>query len=251
MHRLCTQAEPAVNAIGTPSPLIIDNRKVERGALLFCAGGSFRSLFSIRSGFFKTTVTMLDGREQVTGFHMNGDVIGLDGIGGRWHTNNAVALENSQVCVFPFERLAGLALKVPELQNCLHGVLNQEIVRAHRVMLMLGSMHADERVAAFLVDLMDRLRERGWSDREVILRMSRAEIGSYLGLTLETVSRAFSVLAVKGIIQVKLRHIVVLDPERLCRISCGSRPSFAKPRAPRTETPVAIAGSPWLGALPV
>jgi len=249
MHRLCTQAEPDVNAIGNPSPLIIANRKVVRGALLFCAGDSFKSLFSIRSGFFKTTVTMLDGREQVTGFHMNGDVVGLDGIGTRWHTSNAVALENSQVCVFPFERIAGLALKVPELQNCLHGILSQEIVREHQVMLMLGSMHADERVAAFLVELMDRLRERGWSDREAVLRMSRSEIGSYLGLTLETVSRAFSVLAAERIIQVKLRHLIVLDPERLRRISSGS-PNFAKPPARRMAAPVAVTGQPLLDAWP-
>ncbi len=244
MLRLCTFADSCAGAIASMDPLIVAHRRVARGAQLFRSGESFRSLFSVRSGFFKTVVVTSDGREQVTGFHLDGDVIGLDGIGTRRHTSDAVALENSEVCVLPFDRLGALAMEVPELHNRLHGIMSREIVREHSVMLMLGSMNAEERVAAFLVDLMERLRARGWSGCETVLRMTRNEIGSYLGLTLETVSRAFSVLAAEGIIRVKLRHIQIIDAERLRRVStCRTavmRPHTHSPHdTPHASAPVA------------
>jgi CRP/FNR family transcriptional regulator len=219
MLRLCSFADSCAGAIASLDPLIVAHRRVLRGGQLFRSGEPFKNLFSVRSGFFKTIVVTADGREQVTGFHLDGDVIGLDGIGTRRHNSDAVALENSEVCVFPFDRVGAMSLEVPELHNRLHGIMSREIVREHAVMLMLGSMNAEERVAAFLIDLMERLHDRGWSGSETVLRMTRNEIGSYLGLTLETVSRAFSLLAADGMISVKLRHIQILDPERLRRIS--------------------------------
>ena len=146
----------------------------------------------MRSGFFKTTLVMEDGRDQVTGFHMAGDMLGMDGIGPDQHSCNAVALEDSEVCVIPFGRLEELSREIDVLQQHFHKVMSREIVREHGVMLLLGSMRAEERLAAFLLNLSQRFTSRGYSPSEFNLRMTREEIGSYLGLKLETVSRVFS-----------------------------------------------------------
>ncbi len=220
MHRLCTLAQ-YFEGRGADS-LALVRRQVSRRAFLYNSGEQFGNIFSIRTGFFKTFVTSGDGRTQVTGFHMAGDVIGLDGIAAGVHTASAVALEDSEVCVFPFGQVAEMALTMPELQNQLQRILSDEIVRDHQVMLMLGSMHANERVAAFLVDLLARLRARGWSSSETVLRMTRRDIGNFLGLSLETVSRIFSDLADRKILRVTLRHVVVMDPERLALVARGN-----------------------------
>lgn len=219
MHRLCTLAQYFEDQ--GADPVILLRRQVSRRGVLYTSGQRFENLFSIRAGFFKTFVTSADGRTQVTGFHMAGDVIGLDGIGSGLHTASAVALEDSEVCVFPFERVAEMALTMPALQNQLQCILSDEIVRDHQVMLMLGSMQAHERVAAFLVDLLARLRARGWSSSETVLRMTRRDIGNFLGLSLETVSRIFSDLVDRKILRVTLRHVLVMDPVRLAQVANG------------------------------
>jgi CRP/FNR family transcriptional regulator len=146
---------------------------------------------------------------------MAGELIGLDGIGTDRHTCDAVALEDSQVCVIPYQLLEDLSRELSDLQRHFHRIMSREIVRDHGVMLLLGSMRAEERLAAFLLNLTQRLRTRGFSAHSLILRMTREEIGSYLGLKLETVSRAFSRFQDEGILQVKQRHIEVLNPEAL------------------------------------
>ena len=190
-------------------------RSVARGESLFRSGETFEALFAVRTGFFKTCVTAEDGRDQVTGFQMAGELLGLDGIGTERHTCDAVALEDSQVCVIPFHQLEALSREFSDLQRQLHRVMSREIVRDHGVMLLLGSMRAEERLAAFLLNLTQRLRARGFSATDLVLRMTRDEIGSYLGLKLETVSRAFSKLQDDGALEVKQRHIRVLDPAAL------------------------------------
>ena len=202
---------------------MVSNRVgVARGETLFRAGDSFSSLFAVRAGFFKTCVTSEDGRDQVTGFQMAGELLGLDGIATERHTCDAVALEDSQVCVIPFQQLEDLSRELSDLQKQLHRVMSREIVRDHGVMLLLGSMRAEERLAAFLLNLTQRLRLRGFSGTSLILRMTREEIGSYLGLKLETVSRAFSRLQDEGLLRVKQRQIEVLDAAALQAIVNGS-----------------------------
>ncbi len=149
---------------------------------------------------------------------MLGDIIGLDGIGTERHGCQATALEDTDVCVMPFERLEDLARTVPSLQHNLHQFLAREITRDHSVMLLLGSMRAEERLAVFLVNLSERYRRRGYSSTEYVLRMTREEIGSYLGLKLETVSRLFSRFQDEGIIQVQGRSIKILDMAALRQI---------------------------------
>ena len=195
--------------------LVMVRRKVAQGEALFRAGDRFDALFEIWTGFFKTLITTNQGREQVTGFQMGGELLGLDGIAAGRHDVDAIALETSQVCVIPYAELEALAGEVPALQRQLHRLMSREIVTDHGVMLHLGSMHAEERVAAFLLNLTDRLFARGFSASALVLRMSREEIGSYLGLTLETVSRTFSKFQAAGLLFVRQRNIRITDPAGL------------------------------------
>ncbi|MEZ5608358.1 MAG: fumarate/nitrate reduction transcriptional regulator Fnr [Burkholderiaceae bacterium] len=195
--------------------LVATRRKIRRGESLFSNGDRFDALYAIRTGFFKTRVTTEDGRDQVTGFQMAGEIIGLDGIVGDRHSCDAVALEDAEVCEMPYGRIEELSREVPALQAHVHKIMSREIVREHGVMLLLGSMRAEERLAAFLLNLVRRLHARGFSRSELVLRMTREEIGSFLGLKLETVSRTFSKFAEDGLIEVKHRHVRILDLEAL------------------------------------
>ena len=198
--------------------LVTTRRKVKRGATLFSNGEKFTSLYAIRTDFFKTCLASEDGRDQVTGFQMAGEIIGLDGIVNDQHSCDAVALEDAEVCVMPFDRIEEISREVTALQHHVHKIMSREIVREHGVMLLLGSMRAEERLAAFLLNLVQRLHSRGFSQTELVLRMTREEIGSYLGLKLETVSRTFSKFVDDGIVEVKQRHVKILDTEALQRM---------------------------------
>jgi CRP/FNR family transcriptional regulator, anaerobic regulatory protein len=193
-------------------------RRVKQGDLLFGDGDTFTSLYAIRTGVFKTSVSAEDGREQVIGFQMAGEIVGLDGIVNDLHSCNAVALEDSDVCVMPFSNVEELSREFPELQRHVHKIMSREIVRENKVMLLLGNMRAEERLAAFLLNLVQRLHARGYSQSEIVLRMTREEIGSYLGMKLETVSRTFSKFSEEGIIEVKQRYVRIINAEALKKI---------------------------------
>ncbi|MEY2633355.1 MAG: hypothetical protein RIR00_2009 [Pseudomonadota bacterium] len=198
--------------------LVATRKRVKRGEHLYRAGQDFDAIYAIRSGFFKTDVLLEDGRDQVTGFQMAGELLGLDGISQEHHSCNAVALEDSEVCVIPFSRLESLSREIQTLQHHFHKVMSREIVRDHGVMMLLGTMRAEERLAAFLLNLSQRFTSRGYSHAEFYLRMTREEIGSYLGLKLETVSRAFSRFQEEGLIAVQQKHIRILNVAGLKQI---------------------------------
>jgi len=198
--------------------LVAARRTVLRGDALFRDGAPFEAVYAVRTGFFKTRVSSEEGREQVTGFQMAGELLGLDGIGTDHHTCDAIALEDSQVCVIPYDELERLSREFTDLQRQFHRVMSREIVRDHGVMLLLGSMRAEQRMAAFVLNLAQRLQARGFSASSLVLRMTREEIGTYLGLKLETVSRCFSKLQDDGILEVNARQIRILDPEALRRL---------------------------------
>ncbi len=186
------------------------------------SGEAFSSLFAVRTGFFKTCISSEDGRDQVTGFQMAGELLGLDGIGTDRHTCYAVALEDSQVCIIPYHQLGVLSRELPDLQRHSHNVVSREIVRDHGVMRLLSSTRAEERLAAFLLTLTQRLRTRGFSGSSLILRMTREEVGSYPGLKLETVSRASSHFQEVGLQTVKQRHIEILNRDALQNLVNGT-----------------------------
>jgi CRP/FNR family transcriptional regulator, anaerobic regulatory protein len=215
LRELCMPLGLSDEDLARIDDVISTRRKVKRKTALFRNGEKFQALYAIRTGTFKTSVAAEDGRDQVTGFQMAGEIVGLDGIVNDQHTCDAVALEDAEVCVMPFDRISELSREVDALQHHLHRVMSREIVREHGVMLLLGSMRAEERLAAFLLNLVQRLQARGFSRSELVLRMTRQEIGSYLGLKLETVSRTFSRFAEEGTIDVNHRHVRIVDTERL------------------------------------
>jgi CRP/FNR family transcriptional regulator len=204
--------------------LVSVRRKVAQGEVLFRAGDRFDSLYSVWTGFFKTTISSGLGREQVTGFQMGGEMLGLDGIDTGRHEVDAIALEDSQVCQIPFVNLEALGREVPSLQRQLHRIMSREIGKDGQMMLLLGTMFAEERVAAFLLNLTRRLQARGFSASAVLLRMSREEIGSFLGLKLETVSRTFSKFQANGLLFVRQRQIQITDPVGLQQLLDGASP---------------------------
>ncbi|MCZ7564143.1 MAG: fumarate/nitrate reduction transcriptional regulator Fnr [Burkholderiales bacterium] len=207
LRELCLPIGLSQSEIEQLDQLVYTRRRIKRGENLYRAGDEFASLYAIRSGFFKSNVLLADGRDQVTGFHMPGEIMGLDGISIDRHACNATALEDSEVCVIPFARLEEASHQVRSLQHHFHKVMSREIVRDQGVMMLLGSMHAEERLAAFLLNLSQRFVSRGYSPAEFHLRMTREEIGSFLGLKLETVSRIFSKFQHEGLIGVQQKHI--------------------------------------------
>jgi CRP/FNR family transcriptional regulator len=218
LRELCLPGGLCMEDLEQVQNIVYARRRLKRGERLFSAGDEFSAVYAIRSGFFKMSVVDGDGREQVTGFSMAGELLGMDGIGAGCHNGTAVALEDSEVCVMPYSTIESMARDYPQLQRRLHAVLSREIVRDHGVMMLLGSMRAEERLAAFLSNLAKRFQRRGYSPSDFHLRMTREEIGSYLGLKLETVSRLFSQFQKDGLIAVEQKHVRILDGGGLERI---------------------------------
>jgi CRP/FNR family transcriptional regulator, anaerobic regulatory protein len=188
---------------------------VKRSDRLYRTGEPLDSLFAVRSGFLKSSLLDEEGREQVIGFHMMGELLGMDAIGTGKHVCHAVALEDTEVCEIPFNDLEQLTRSIPDLQHHFHRIMSREIARDYGVMLLLGNMRAEERLAAFLLNLSQRFAARGYSATRFHLRMSRYDIGSYLGLKLETISRAFSRLQEQGMIVVDGRSIELKNLDKL------------------------------------
>ncbi|MBL8458936.1 MAG: fumarate/nitrate reduction transcriptional regulator Fnr [Zoogloea sp.] len=218
LRELCLPFGLDPGEINQLDELVGSRRKIKRQQHLYRSGDPFEAIYAIRAGSFKTDVILEDGRDQVTGFQMTGEVLGLDGISGEEHSCNAIALEDSEVCVIPFVRLEELSRQVESLQHQFHKIMSREIVRDHGVMMLLGSMRAEERLAAFLLNMSQRFTARGFSPSEFHLRMTRDEIGSYLGLKLETVSRTFSRFQDEGLVAVQQKHIRILNTPGLKRI---------------------------------
>ena len=204
---------------------IIDRKRpLTRGDHLFQVGDHLRAIYAVRSGSLKTYSTSEDGQEQVMGFHLPGELVGLDAIANNTHPLAAKTLETTSVCEIPFDSLETLSSELPGLQHQMLRVMSQEIRNDEQNMLTLGQRSAEERLAAFLISLSDRYRRRGFSDTQFNLTMSRGDIGNYLGLALETVSRLFTRFQNEGLLKVERRHIELLDRKRLCnfsRASCG------------------------------
>jgi CRP/FNR family transcriptional regulator len=218
LREICLPAGLTPHEVDQLDELVYVRKKVKRGDTLYRAGAKFDALYAVRSGFFKTRVTMPDGRDQVTGFSMAGEILGMDGISQDKHNCDAIALEDGEICTIPYSHLERLSIEVPSLQRHLHKVMSREIVRENGVMMLLGTMRADERLAAFLLNLSQRLNARGYSALEFHLRMTREEIGSYLGMKLETVSRLFSKFQANGLIAVDQKYVHLRNIEGLREI---------------------------------
>jgi CRP/FNR family transcriptional regulator, anaerobic regulatory protein len=250
LRQLCLPVGRSADELKHLDQLVFARRKLRCGEELYRAGNEFSSIYAIRSGFFKNDFVLEDGREQVMGFHMPGDVLGIDGIGGDRYTCNAVALEDSDVCVIPFSRVETISHEVRGLQHQFHQLMALEKARDQRVMSLLRGARAETRLAAFLLDLSQRFQARGYSASEFNLRMTRWELGSYLGLKLETVSRLFSKFQKGNLVTVLQKKIRILDAAGLKQIACPTKGTgrFATGTGPwRLQLP--INGRPTPAAL--
>ncbi|MCG6862742.1 MAG: fumarate/nitrate reduction transcriptional regulator Fnr [Chromatiaceae bacterium] len=190
-------------------------RPLHRGDFLFRNGQSFRSLYVVKTGSVKTYTPSEEGGEQVLGFHLPGEIIGLDAIDKEVHACSAKVLETSAICEVPFSRLEELSNRIPSLQHQMYRLLSKEISHDTELLLVLGKKSAEERLAAFLLSMSKRLRQRGLSPTDFYLSMSRHEIGNYLGLAVETVSRLFTRFQDEGLLKVDRKHVELIDMEAL------------------------------------
>ncbi|WP_017939623.1 fumarate/nitrate reduction transcriptional regulator Fnr [Zestomonas thermotolerans] len=197
-------------------------RPLKKGDFLFRQGDPFDSVFAVRSGTLKTFSLSDDGVEQLTGFHLPSELVGLCGMDREVYPVSAQALETTSVCEIPFERLDELSAELPQLRRQLMRVMSREIRDDQQMMMLLSKKTADERIATFLVNLSARFRARGYSANQFRLSMSRNEIGNYLGLAVETVSRVFTRFQQNGLISAEGKEIRILDPIALCASAGGS-----------------------------
>lgn len=202
--------------------VITKRKRVLKNSPLYRMGDGFQNLYAIRVGHFKTVHSDSAGAEQVTGFHMAGDLLGFDAISTDQHECDAIALEDSEVCKVPFERLEDLFREISSLQRHFHRMMSREITREQSVMLLLGNMRAEQRLAAFLINLSVRYAQRGYSPHTFQLRMTREEIGSYLGLTIESISRLLTRFRKNGWIHVDHKEIKIDKPQALQDLITGN-----------------------------
>jgi len=200
----------------------VTQRKLSAGQYLHRAGQPFHALYLVASGFLKTSLVSADGREQVTGFCMRGDLMGVESIGMSAHASDTVALDTSMVWELPYPAVLSACARMPELQAQLTRALAAEIRNNRSWMLALGTLSAEQRVAAFLLDVAARHELLGFSARHFVLRMSRADIGSFLALKHETVTRALTSLGTQGCIAVQWREVRILDMDALRDVAHGA-----------------------------
>lgn len=201
--------------------------RVRKGAALFNANVPLSSLYAVHSGSFKTNLNNAEGQGVIINFWMPGDVMGLDAIATELHVCDAIALEDSEVCPVPYHRLQALARDFPALQQSLNRLMSREIIREHERVLMLCNLSAEQRLASFLLSLSRRFVSRGYSSQGFVLRMSREDIASYLGLRLETICRSVAHLRSLGIVKLHGRRVEILDMPALIALELGSQGSFA------------------------
>ena len=223
MHELCLPMGLDEGDMNRLDQIIGRRRRIPKEGTLYRVGDSFTNLYAIRLGHFKTFQINQDGNQQITGFQMAGELLGMDAISTERHQCNAVALEDSEVCEIPFARLQDLFSDMPTLLRHFHRMMSQEITREQSVMLLLGSMRAEQRFAAFLTNLSSRYAMRGYSSTQFQLRMGREEIGNYLGLTIESISRLLSKFKKQGLIKVSNRDLEIIDLPTLKAVAAGTQ----------------------------
>lgn len=218
MRAVCMPAGLSEAELAKLDAVICATRPVRRGEALYRTGDAFQSVYAVRAGSFKTVVMHRDGREHVTGFQIAGDALGLDGVCGGQQNCDAIALEDSVVCIIPFAQLEALCHEMKPMQRHIYQLMGSEIVRESSQMMLLGTMSAEQRVATFLLNLSKRFKARGFSAAEFHLRMTREEIGCYLGMKLETVSRMFSKFQRERLVHAQGKSIRIVDPEGLAQV---------------------------------
>jgi len=215
VRKLCLPVSLNDDELSNMHALVKQRTTLKKGDHLFRSGDSFRSLFAIQTGAMKTYGMTLDGKEQITGFHLTGEVLGLDAIDEDNHHCNAVALEKTEICELPYSDLESLEIKTPNLSHDLSRIMSREIRREQHALMLLTSTTAEQRVARFLLNLHQRQQERGASNNTLHLPMTRQDVGNYLGMAFETVSRQLARLQDSQLLDIKNKDITLLDIDAL------------------------------------
>lgn len=219
LGELCLPIALDAAEIARLDEIVKRGRPLKKGDYLFRQGDDFKAIYAIRAGSFKSFKTARDGAEQVTGLYLPGEIVGMDGISSNSHDSSAIALETGSVCEIPFSQLEELSTRIPSLQGRFFRLMSQEIAKDQQMLTLLSSNTAEERVAALLLSISTRQHRRKLSPTQFRLPMTRAEIGSYLGITLETVSRIFSRLQKQQVVDVENKELHILDLSALKAIA--------------------------------
>lgn len=219
---MCLPLALQTEELDTLDEIVKRGRPLKKGDMLFRQGEPFSSIYALRSGAIKTFSLSDGGEEQITGFHLASEMIGLSGMDNQQYPVSAMALETTSVCEIPFERLDDLTAVMPQLRKQVMRLMSREIREDQQMMLLLSKKTADERIATLLINLSARFRARGYSARSFRLAMSRNEIGNYLGLAVETVSRVFTRFQQQGLIAAEGKQIEILEHTELCALAGGA-----------------------------
>ena len=216
---LCIPIALEMEDVNKLEQIVSRGKPLSKGDHIYNEGESFRSIYAVRLGCVKTYRLTNDGKEQITGFYLPGEVFGVDGVAANNHSNSAIALETSAICEIPFERLEELSSKISSLQRHLFTLMGREIAEDQKLITLLSKNSADERMAALLLSLSQRYAQRGLSSTQIRLPMSRGDIANYLGLTVETVSRVLSRMQKQEIIRIDNKEVEIIDEDRLRQIN--------------------------------
>lgn len=215
LSTLCLPIGMEQNEVSHLDEVVNERIRIPKGGTLFHQGDTADAIYGIRSGSIKTQLIDSAGQIQITGFLLAGELVGLDGFLEETQLSNAIALEDTEVCVARIDDMDRITAQIPALQYQLRRLTSNEIKRSQQLVMSLGVLRSEQRLAAFLLSISQRLAALGYSSSEFVLRMSREEIGNYLGLTLETVSRLFSRFARENLLRVRQRDVQLLDMQAL------------------------------------
>lgn len=219
---LCLPIAVTTDQVDQIDAIIQRSKPLGKGDHIFQQGDKFRSVYAVRSGAIKAYTLTDSGKEQITGFYLPGEILGMDGIGTFSHSASARAIERSAVCEIPYDSLGTLSAQLPSLQSHFFQIMSQEINNDQKLIGMLGKNSAEERIAAFLLSLSTRNLRRKFSATEFRIPMSRTDIANYLGLTIETVSRIFTRLQKNNVIAIDYKELSILDMQKLRELSGAS-----------------------------
>jgi len=231
LHDLCLPLGLEMGDIDKLDNIIKRSRPLQKGEHLFNGGDEFTSIFAVRSGSIKTFSESEEGDEQITGLYLPGELLGLDAIHESIHPCSAIALETTSLCEIPFSTLENLSTKIPELHHQLFRIMSKEIANDQSLLMLMAQKSAEEKLAAFLVNLSARLKQRNFSETEFNLSMSRKDIGNYLGLTIETISRTFSRFQSEGLLSTQRKYVNIHKLNEL-KILAGLSNSCTKTECP-------------------
>jgi CRP/FNR family transcriptional regulator len=221
IYDLCREVNGPDVDLRLPETIVRNRRLFKRGELLYRIGEPLRTIYAIRSGSVKTYVLTNDGRMQITGFHIAGELLGLGAIAADYFTSEARVLETTMVCEVPIGVLEVYSEEIPSIRRQMLKIMSQEILDNQELMLLLGKKNADERLATFLLSLSRRFQRRSYSPTKFNLSMSRSDIGNYLGIAEETVCRVFTRFQNEGLLATERRQVQIHDLDRLSRIARG------------------------------